>query len=318
MSHLKPGAQCPPDAAPCTALSLGHNTGTLGRKLRRADVRAEIKATWPWIVEVARTGGVSPALCDKASESLPLSPTIMGTSTKVEKGSQGYTVAVVYLAGARMWRLLCQDSTPACRAACLGHTTGHLAMDNGGRKPQAWKTALLVGAPDLFRELIRFELTALGARASRSGTIGALRVDGSSDSGLARELVDDAARAGVQLYDYTKSIGRAQAALGTPWSVTLSYPGGDTPWEPYRAHIMDGGLVAVVADIPKGTPVPARWSGFRTVDGDKSDLRFLDKPGTVVVLRLKGHNRAKAAARAGGFVAYKLEPTGPGSYGDTR
>lgn len=292
------------------ALEHRHNTGTLGtrhgrtsRPLRRSDVRHEISATWQWIVELARTAGLSPALCQKASESLPLTPTIVGSSTKVKKGAQGYTVAVVYLAGARAWHLLCKDSTPACRGACLGETSGRLAHDNAGRKPQAWKTALLIGAPSLFRELLQFELEALGRKATKDGTIGALRVDGSSDTGIAREYAAAAKEAGVVRYDYTKSIGRAQLALGSDWSVTLSYAGDCQDWTPYAAHLTDGGNVAVVADIPRGAPIPDDWRGFPTIDGDVDDLRFRDKPGHVVVLRLKGHKKAKRLARSGGFVA---------------
>ena len=273
------------------------------RRRRRSDVRHEITATWQWIVELARAEGLSPALCAKASESLPLTPTIVGSSTKVKKGAQGYLVAVIYLAGARAWRLLCKNSTPACRGACLGETTGRLAHDNAGRKPQAWKTALLIGAPSLFRELLHFELEALGRKARKEGVIGALRVDGSSDTGLAREYADAARAVGVIRYDYTKNIGRAQGALGSDWSITLSYPGDCEEWTPYAAHLADGGTVAVVADIPRGAPIPDEWRGCPTIDGDADDLRFRDKPGHVVVLRLKGHKRAKRLARAGGFIA---------------
>lgn len=49
-----------------------------------------------------------------------------------------------------------------------------------------------------------------------------------------------------------------------------------------------GANVAVVFGTPKGHALPETWHGYRVVDGDVSDLRFLDPPGTVVGLRAKG------------------------------
>lgn len=46
--------------------------------------------------------------------------------------------------------------------------------------------------------------------------------------------------------------------------------------------------VAVVFD---SLPLPKTWKGFKVVGGDDDDLRFLDKPGTVIGLYAKG--RAK-------------------------
>ena len=51
-------------------------------------------------------------------------------------------------------------------------------------------------------------------------------------------------------------------------------------------------------DTRKGEPLPATWRGIRVVDGDESDLRFLDDPCVIVGLRAKG----KAKGDASGFV----------------
>jgi len=49
-----------------------------------------------------------------------------------------------------------------------------------------------------------------------------------------------------------------------------------------------GRNVAVVFDVKKGDPLPQSFYGFKVTDGDLSDLRFLDEPGTVTEVRAKG------------------------------
>jgi hypothetical protein len=62
--------------------------------------------------------------------------------------------------------------------------------------------------------------------------------------------------------------------------------------------LRQGGRVAAVFATRRGRPLPKTWQGFRVIDGDKHDLRFLDRGGIVVGLRAKG----KARADRSGFV----------------
>jgi hypothetical protein len=45
--------------------------------------------------------------------------------------------------------------------------------------------------------------------------------------------------------------------------------------------------------------LPETWHGYRVVDGDRSDLRFLDPQNVIVGLKTKGTARMMSA---GGFV----------------
>ena len=45
--------------------------------------------------------------------------------------------------------------------------------------------------------------------------------------------------------------------------------------------------MAVVFDTKKGQDLPSKWKGFRVIDGDLTDNRFLDDQGVVVGLREK-------------------------------
>jgi hypothetical protein len=54
-----------------------------------------------------------------------------------------------------------------------------------------------------------------------------------------------------------------------------------------------GGNVAVVFD-----ELPTHWKGFKVIDGDENDLRYMDERGVVVGLKAKG----KAKKDTIGFV----------------
>lgn len=269
----------------------------------RQTIIRRIRQTWPAIVNRAEQRGLPPGVARLARESLPKGDlALFGTSSKVTKDAENRAIlpAVIYLAGAAAWTNLCTDSTPGCRAGCLGHRSGHLGMPTG-RPPQAWKTALRIGSPALFERLARADMVRHAAKARRLGVTPAMRFDGSSDLGDAFRYADLARDLGIQLWDYTKSIGRASTHLGTDgWDVTLSYDG-ESDWTPYARHLDDGGRVAVVVQTRKGQPVPDTWRGYPAVDGDLSDFRWLDAPGTVVLLRAKGDNRNLERMSRSGF-----------------
>ena len=90
----------------------------------------------------------------------------------------------------------------------------------------------------------------------------------------------------VTFYDYTKSPIRAlQFAKGAmPSNYHLTFSRSESN-EPQALDVLrNGGSVAVVF----GGALPATWQGFEVVNGDESDLRFLDKRGVVVGLKAKG------------------------------
>jgi hypothetical protein len=52
-----------------------------------------------------------------------------------------------------------------------------------------------------------------------------------------------------------------------------------------------GHNVAAVFSTKKGFNLPKEYNGKEVIDGDKHDLRFIDKRGVIVGLRAKGPAR---------------------------
>lgn len=139
------------------------------------------------------------------------------------------------------------------------------------------------------------ELGKLAAVARKHGMEPAARLNGTSDiNWCARhpEVIRAAQALGVRLYDYTKRPVRFVPDATVHYTYSLDV-GADR-----ERHAVDylraGGNVAIV--FRDG--LPATWHGFPVVNGDETDVRYLDQPGTVVGLKAKG----KAKTDTSGFV----------------
>lgn len=101
----------------------------------------------------------------------------------------------------------------------------------------------------------------------------------------------------LQVYDYTKvpgSIGHKS----NPSNLHLTLSRDETNESKALDLLASGHNVAVVF---ASDSLPATWQGFPVIDGDEHDVRFLDAPGSVVGLRLKGTKAAKQVAIESGF-----------------
>lgn len=118
----------------------------------------------------------------------------------------------------------------------------------------------------------------------------------------------------IQFYDYTKNPSRMKRFLqGKNWPsnyhLTFSLAEGNRDLA--IKFLKAGGNVAAVFNVRKDVQsegdLPRTWEGFKVIDADKHDYRFLDKPGCVSGLRAKGE--AKFKSTDFGFV---IQPDDPG------
>ena len=212
-------------------------------------------------------------------------PILTFKNEKTVKGEKyGYKTGIVYLAPANESGKanLCPYSTKGCRKDCL-FTAGH---GRYGRIRQARidKTLFYLTNPELFKECLKYDIEKLEKYCSKNGMKPVVRVNGTSDI---PKLAQEMARTfpNVQFMDYTK--------IPKPWNRTLenyhlTFSHSENNIEDCIESLRHGINVAVVFDTKRGEPLPETWHGFRVVDGDTHDLRFLNEVGTIVGLRAKG------------------------------
>lgn len=184
---------------------------------------------------------------------------------------------------------VCRYATPVCSASCV-------AFAGNGFYPaiiraRALKTQFLAQDPSAFVTIIVDEIDRFVAKHGKV----AVRLNTFSDLPWERLFPDLFTRWGdkVTFYDYTKwpSSDRPEQA---GYDLTRSATERTTNVEIVKM-VKDGERVAVVLNLRKKDTVDT-FAGMPAIDGDKSDARFAEPKGVVVVLRPKGR------ARTNGFV----------------
>ncbi len=181
---------------------------------------------------------------------------------------------------------VCAWSTPQCEAACV--LTARYASVHAAR---IVRVRFLAEHPAAFVALVAGELRDAVAK---HGAIG-FRPNAASDLRWERIAPDMLQVDGVTVYDYTKAPASQRDALGGLYRLVYSVSERERSVREAVDYLQRGGNAAVVFDTRKSEELPATWNGFRVVDGDVTDARFLDPEGTVVGLRAKGKARGKVA-----------------------
>lgn len=183
----------------------------------------------------------------------------------------------------------------ACKATCL-YTAGRGGMTSvQDARIRKTRDAVLNRMAHLDRAIE--EIKAERKKLKRGWKL-AVRLNGTSDLPadaryVASYFLNDKR---VVFYDYTKIA--LSLRLDTNIDRTLSYDPETVPEVTCTNALALGCNVAVVFDTKKGEPLPESWNGYRVIDGDEHDLRFLDPKGVVVGLRAKG----QAKKDTSGFV----------------
>ncbi len=244
---------------------------------------------------------------------------------KTEKGTKrGFLTNILHLAPADMsGHNVCPMATAGCKAACLntagrgGLFAGKSHMDlTGGELVKAVKEGTFankIQAARIARTNFYFnnrsafmlqlytEITNAIKLAKKHKLTPVFRLNGTSDIRWENMSVTvplknapDAtfpnlmsAFPTVTFYDYTKLYNRAVfQTLPANYSLTFSRADGN---EDRAIKALENGMnVAVVFRTNK---LPAMYLGVPVIDGDESDLRFLDPRGVVVGLKAKGKGK---------------------------
>jgi len=207
---------------------------------------------------------------------------------KLMKGEKkGYLSFVLHLSPADVSGYeTCPKRTEGCTAACL-NTAGRGGMFKPGgtntiQEARKRKTRMFFEQRDEFLVALEADIRKGIKQAEKKGMIPAFRLNGTSDIawekyGIIQKFPE------VQFYDYTKIRNRKVAALSN-YHLTFSKADGNDM--DVRLAASAGMNVAVVFK-----DVPDAYIGRTVIDGDETDLRFLDPKGVVVGLKAKGRAR---------------------------
>lgn len=217
----------------------------------------------------------------------------VNTDAKTSKGRKyGYLTGILYLAPSTEAGGvdLCPMASEECRQACL-YGAGMAGVFPSIKRNRIAKTKRYLQDRKGFVEALARDIAKLQKEAAARKLVPAVRINGTSDQPkLALELARMFPE--VQFYDYTK-IPQPWKRVRANYHLTFSFSGTN------MAQCMDALQHGVNVAVVFSGSLPATWHGYKVVDGDQSDLRFLDPKGVVVGLSAKGD--AKRIDK-GGFV----------------
>jgi hypothetical protein len=215
---------------------------------------------------------------------------------KLLKGQKlGYLSFILHLAPADIsGKEVCPKRTAGCTAACL-NTAGRGGMFKKGeftnviQQARLRKTKMFFENRDQFLADLEADIRLGIKQAEKKNMIPCFRLNGTSDLswekyGIIEKFPE------VQFYDYTKVLGRKVSHLPN-YHLTFSKADGNDI--DVRMAASKGMNVAAVFK-----EMPETYIGRKVINGDETDLRFLDEKGVIVGLKAKG----KAKKDTTGFV----------------
>ena len=186
---------------------------------------------------------------------------------------------------------VCSHASVGCSSACLvGSGMGGMyeTVKQARLKKTEWFLSDRVG---FINRLVHEIGVAVKFNADKYKV--AIRLNGTSDIRWEKFKVGDSGKnifelfPGVQFYDYTKNYKRYDSPLPPNYHLTFSRSEVN---HDKCMELLDRGVN--VAMVFKNTPT--EYMGYKVIDGDKDDIRFIGDKGVIVGLRYK-NNTGKGA-----------------------
>jgi len=196
---------------------------------------------------------------------------------------------IIYLAPANLSGYeVCPKRTEECTNACL-FGSGQVIMDKTNRivESRIKKTQMFFTNREYFMSWVVKEIEQAKAKAEKKGMKFSVRLNGTSDlqptlfrhnGKVLFDIFPD-----VQFYDYTKVANRFRLIdQYQNYDLTFSYSGHN--WHDCE-YILNNeyGRVAVVFE----KNLPETYKGYKVVDGDAYDMRYVDDKNVIVGLKFK-------------------------------
>jgi hypothetical protein len=212
----------------------------------------------------------------------------IGTNAKTVKSDKtsNFLTAILYLAPADIVagiNVCPMAETAGCKAGCL-YSAGRGAFSNV-KNARIKKTEFFRDNQLLFIDTLKSDIKKGINKSNKLGKKLAVRLNGTSDipfenlpGSNGKTILEDFQD--IQFYDYTKLPGRKVPAN---YDLTVSYSAANPA---YAAKVLktDKNIAVVFRD----KNLPAEYLGREVINGDITDLRFVDKKGVIVGLYAKG------------------------------
>ena len=221
----------------------------------------------------------------------------VGTNAKTIKGDgDEYLTAILYMTpykvmvDGKLFNSCSMAAMASCIDGCL-YTAGRGAFNNVQTARQR-KAEWFYRDRDSFMAQLVIDVAKFANYCRKRDIQPCIRLNGTTDIRWELILIDGKnifeLFPNVQWYDYTKIPNRKVSHLAN-YHLTWSYSAANPKYEQYFDDVIRNGMsVAVVFRKPINLKT---WRGYKVVDGDKDDLRFLDPKQSIVALYAKG--RAK-------------------------
>jgi hypothetical protein len=218
-----------------------------------------------------------------------------------------YITGVLYIAPAEEGGVdVCVGSDGCCRIGCL-NTAGDPRRLEGKLKSRIRKAQELHLKPELFFTKLKSDIVLLKHFADEFNLKLAIRMNGTSDYDFGEKMEDfvkEQVGKGVTFYDYTKIVPRYKKYSQNKL-IHQTFSRSASNEKAALDILKNGGNVAYVFYQKSGL-LPTHYLGYKVLNGDGSDLRFLDDDekqfdengnpiGLIVGLTAKGSLRGRGS-----------------------
>lgn len=209
-------------------------------------------------------------------------------NVKTKKGEKlGYQTHIIYLSPNTQNSKginLCSHATEGCINACL-FNSGNGGIFKTVKLARIAKTELFLNDRKLFFDKLVKELTWKTIKSELNGFIPVVRLNGTSDIPFEKYKIQDNKNIfelfpNTIFYDYTKNPNRFKKDL--PKNYTLIFSRSETNENECFKLLKKGFRVAMVFD-----KLVNEYKGYKVINGDENDLRFLDSPEQIIGLKYK-------------------------------
>ena len=237
----------------------------------------------------------------------------INSDPKTIKGSKkGFMTAILYLAPHKLsiednlnsnlkGSNTCPFASVGCIEACLNFSgRGQMSFT---QKARIKRTLFLKNHKKEFMLNLLKRISSFIKKAKNKNMIPVVRINGTSDLLIENMKINNKSLMqhfpDIQFYDYTKAPHNKRKNLPDNYDLTYSYSDKKEALQEALEHLKNKtARVSVVFsdDLPK------TWNGYKVINADKTDLRFLEPKNVICGLKFKGSKKALKKGIKSGFV----------------